>query len=103
MRKCCKNRKEGKSILQKKPLGDIIKDIKRELAATTPLMETLVDLMIISEVWEENGYIHVIAWVPDLVEGKPRYRKKHIIYDASGKRIVKVIEAERKEAVRETV
>ena len=89
--------------MQKQSLGDIIKDIKRELATITPLMETLIDLMIISEVWEENGYIHVIAWVPDLVEGKPRYRKKHIVYDVADKRIVRMIEAERKETVQKAV
>ncbi len=103
MRRCCKSRKEGKIVLQKQSLGDIIKDIKRELAAMTPLMETLIDLRIISEVWEENGYIHVIAWVPDLVEGKPRYRRKHIVYDVAGKRIVRVIEAEREETVQKAV
>lgn len=89
--------------MQKQSLGDIIKDIKRELATMTPLMETLIDLMIISEVWEENGYIHVIAWVPDLVEGKPRYRKKHIVYDVADKRIVRMMEAERKETVQKAV
>ena len=93
----------ARSACKKQSLGDIIKDIKRELATMTPLMETLIDLMIISEVWEENGYIHVIAWVPDLVEGKPRYRKKHIVYDVADKRIVGMIEAERKEAVQRAV
>lgn len=89
--------------MQKQSLEDIIKNIKRELATMTPLMETLIDLMIISEVWEENGYIHVIAWIPDLVEGKPRYRRKHIVYDVAGKRIVRVIEAERWEKVQKAV
>ena len=103
MRRRCRSRKEGNTVLKKQSLGDIIKDIKRELAAMTPLMETLIDLMIISEVWEENGYVHVIAWVPDLVEGKPKYRRKHIIYDIVGKRIVKVIEAEKEEAVQKAV
>ena len=72
-------------------LEQVIEDVKRQLAAKTgPLMETLLDLMIISEVWSDNGYIHITAWIPDLEQGKPRYRLKHIIYDTLKRRVVKV-------------
>lgn len=57
-------------------------------------METLVDMMIVSEVWWEDGTVHIVAWVPDLVEGKPRYRLKHIIYDTEQKRLLRVEDEE---------
>ncbi len=34
--------------------------------------------------------VHIIAWVPDLVEEKPRYRLKHIVYDAEQKRLLRL-------------
>ena len=77
-------------------LEQVIEDVKKQLAAKTgPLMETLLDLMIISEVWSDNGRIHIVAWIPDLHQGKPRYQRKHIIYDTLKRRVVKVENAEK--------
>ena len=59
-------------------------------------MESLIDLMIVSELWREDGLVHIVAWVPDIVGGKPRYKRKHIVYDLAGRRIVSVRDAEEK-------
>ena len=73
---------------------EIIGDIKRQLGKTSALMESLLDMMIVSELWREDGLVHVVAWVPDIVDGKPRYKRKHIVYDVAGRRVVSVRDAE---------
>ncbi|NPA05194.1 MAG: hypothetical protein GXO09_03780 [Crenarchaeota archaeon] len=66
---------------------EIIRAVRRELSRTSSLMSMLSELMIVSEMWEENGKINIIAWIPDIEKGVLKYRKKHIIYDPASKRI----------------
>ncbi len=59
-------------------------------------METLAELMIVSEAWVEDGFVHIVAWIPDIVNGKPRYRRKHVVYDTWRDTIVSIRDAEAK-------
>jgi len=80
--------------------GDILQRalqrLRERLAETSPLMETLAELMIVSEAWVEDGLVHIVAWIPDMVNGKPRYRRKHVVYDAQRDTIVSIRDAEAK-------
>ena len=80
-------------------INEALKEIRRQLASGGSLMETLVDLMIISELWEEDEVLHVIAWIPDLENGRPRYHRKHIVYDKSAKKIVRIKDLEQRAAI----
>jgi hypothetical protein len=84
-------------------VDEVLRDIRQQLGRANPLMETLLDLMIVSEVWSEDGVVHVLAWIPDIEEGRPRYRLKHIVYDASRRRVVRVVNAGGRGGPREAV
>jgi hypothetical protein len=70
-------------------LRDVLAKVKKLLASTSWMMGILADLMIVSEVWRENGKIHILAWIPDVdPESKSlRYRRKHIVYDEERREI----------------
>jgi len=57
-------------------------------------MEALADMMILSELWFEDDIAHLVVWIPGMVDGEPRYRKKHIVYSLSRNVILEVREVE---------
>lgn len=79
-------------------IEEVVRDVKRQLAEMSALMEPLVDMMIVSELWREDGRVHIVAWVPDIVDGRPRYRRKHIVYDTARRQVVRVTDAEKEPA-----
>ena len=42
-------------------IEEVVRDVKRQLAEMSALMEPLVDMMIVSELWREDGRVHIVA------------------------------------------
>lgn len=72
-------------------LREIITKIRKELGASMA-MDILADMIIISEVWREDGILHIIAWVPDIdpVKRSFVYKRKHILYNESVGKIIEI-------------
>ena len=73
-------------------LREALARIKSELGSSGTLMGFLVDMIIVSEVWRENGKLHIVAWIPDIDPARHTltYRRKHIVYDEAAGRILEM-------------
>ncbi len=59
-------------------------------------MEIAADLMIVSEAWEEDGVVHLVAWLPDIDPEKRslKLKRKRITYDPLAGRIIEIRDAQ---------
>ena len=72
-------------------LDNLLRKVREQLASAGFMMETLTELMIVSEISEtDDGKIVLIVWLPDLTERGLTFRKKRIIYDPEESRILKM-------------
>ncbi len=66
-------------------LEEIVRYVREQLGEISPIMKFLSDMMIISEVNEENGRVILLVWLPDMTDKGLKYVKKRIITEKDGK------------------
>jgi len=71
-------------------LDYILNRVRESIAKVSGLADFISDLWLLSEVWREDNLIHLIMNMPDIVNGKLAYVKKHVIYDISRDDIVSI-------------
>ncbi|MCE4600479.1 MAG: hypothetical protein F7C38_02800 [Desulfurococcales archaeon] len=72
-------------------LGEIISRIKESLKQGGYLMDIASELMIISQLWIEDGRANVIVWMPDIDPQKGlKYVQKKIVYDLENDQIIEI-------------